>query len=60
MSDFSREIDTRSPTRDEVEEIMRQARRMRADVTRNAMASIWAMLQRAMTRKSVTRAPRHV
>ena len=61
MSDFTREIDTRTPSRDEVEKIMRQARRMRADVTRNAMVSIWAMLQRAITRKSkkVTGAPRH-
>ena len=64
MSDFTREIDVRTPSRDEVERIMRQAQRMRADVTRNAMVSIWAMLQRAITRKNVTknvtRAPRHV
>lgn len=59
MSDFTRAIGTRAPTHEEVERILAEARRMRAEVIRNAIASTWAMLRRAAPRKQAPAAPRH-
>jgi hypothetical protein len=59
MSDFTREIDARYATREEVEQILARARQMRAETMRNAMLGTWAMLQRAMTRKQTGAEPRH-
>ena len=59
MSDFTRAIGTRAPTHGEVERILAEARRMRAEVIRNAIASTWATLRRAAPRKEAAAAPRH-
>lgn len=59
MTDFTREIEWRFPTHDEVERILARARQMRAEAMRNGMLSTWAMLQRVIARKGTARAPRH-
>ena len=60
MSDFTRHIDARYPTHDEVERILQRARQMRAKAMQNAMISTWTMLQRAVTpKKKKTRTLRH-
>lgn len=59
MTDFTKEIEWRYPTHDEVERILAQARQMRAETMRSGMLGTWAMLQRVITRKDTTRAQRH-
>jgi hypothetical protein len=51
MTDFMREIDDHYPKHHEIEEILAQARVMRARAMRDGAASIWSMLQRAVSRK---------
>lgn len=59
MSDFTKEINARYASREEVEQILARARQMRAETMRNAMLGTWAMLQRAITRKRPGAKPRH-
>lgn len=59
MSEFTKEIEARYPSPEEVEKTLARAREMRAEVMRNAMLSTWAMLQRAITRKDAPAKPRH-
>ena len=51
MTDFTRGIDERFPTYEEVDAIMREARSMRARAMLVGAASIWSMLQRVVTQK---------
>ena len=51
MTDFVREIEDRYPTYEEVDAIVKEARQMRARAMRDGAASLWSMLQRAVTRK---------
>ncbi len=45
MNDFTREIDARYPTPQEVEAIIKEARHLRARAMRDAAISFWSMLQ---------------
>jgi hypothetical protein len=51
MSDFTREIDARYPTHQEVEAILKQARHLRAQAMRDGAISIWSMLRRVVAVK---------
>ncbi len=51
MTDFTREIDARYPTHQEVEAILKEARIMRARAMRNGAISFWSMLQRVVAVK---------
>ena len=51
MTDFTREIDTRYPTYEEVDAILRQARQLRARAMRDGAIGLWSMLQRVVAVK---------
>jgi len=51
MTDFTREIDTRYPSHDEVEAILKEARYLRARAMRNGAISLWSMLRRVVAAK---------
>ncbi len=51
MTDFTREIDTRYPTYEEVDAILKEARRLRARAMRDGAISLWSMLQRVVAVK---------
>ena len=51
MTDFTRDIDARYPTHQEVEAILKEARIMRAQAMRNGAISFWSMLQRVVAAK---------
>ncbi len=59
MSEMMQEIERRYPTQDEVEQALARAKRMRAAAVRNVMFSTWALLQRAVARKSAKQEMRH-
>jgi len=46
-----KEIDTRYPTYEEVDALVREARQMRARAIRDGAASFWSMLQRVTALK---------
>ncbi|MFQ5567260.1 MAG: RSP_7527 family protein [Paracoccaceae bacterium] len=49
MTDFTREIEARYPTFEEVDAIVKQAQHLRAKAMRDGATSFWAMLQRVVT-----------
>jgi len=51
MTEFTREIATRYPTHEEVDAIVREARRLRAQAMRDGAISLWSMLQRVVAVK---------
>ena len=51
MTGFMREIDDHYPKHEEIEAILMEARKMRSRALHDGVASIWSMLQRAVTRK---------
>ncbi len=51
MTDFTREIDARYPTYEEVDAIVKEARHMRARAMRDGAISFWSMLQRVVAVK---------
>lgn len=55
MTDFTREIDDRYPTPEEVEQMMARARRLRAKAWKDAFASIARKLQEAVSPKRPAR-----
>ena len=48
MTDFSKELVARYPSYDDVEAIVKEARRARARAMRDGAISIWSMLQRVV------------
>ena len=59
MNDFTRKIDGRFPTRENVDAILMEARNMRAQVMRDGAISFWSLLQRVVTQKPVPAKARH-
>jgi hypothetical protein len=59
MTDFTKEIEHKFPTADEIEKIMREAQTMRANMMRSAFAGLWLMLQRSVERKPAAPKARH-
>ena len=51
MTDFTREIDARYPSHEEVEAILKEARHLRARAMRDGAISFWSMLQRVVAGK---------
>ena len=51
MTDFTREIDARYPSHEEVEAILKEARVLRARAMRDGAISLWSMLQRVVAVK---------
>ncbi len=53
MNNFTREIDARYPSHQEVEAILKEARHLRAQAMRDGAISFWSMLQRVVAVKPV-------
>lgn len=53
MTDFVGDLETRYATHEEVEQLLKEARSMRAKAMRDSAVSIWEMLQHAVSRKPV-------
>ncbi len=51
MANFTREIDARYPSYDEIDAIIREARHMRARAMRDGAIGIWSMLLRVVAVK---------
>ena len=51
MNDFTREIDARYPTHEDVEAILKEARHLRAQAMRDGASSFWSMVQRVVAVK---------
>jgi hypothetical protein len=51
MTDFTREIDARYPTYEEVDAIIKEARHLRGRAMRDGAVSLWSMLQRVVAVK---------
>ena len=51
MNDFTREIDARYPTHEDVEAILKEARHLRARAMRDGAVSFWSVVQRVVAVK---------
>ncbi|MHA1527740.1 MAG: RSP_7527 family protein [Alphaproteobacteria bacterium] len=59
MTDFTREIDARYPTYEDVDAIIKEARHLRARAMRDGAISLWSMLQRVVAVKPTPAETRH-
>ena len=60
MTDFVREIENHYPTYEELDAILMEARRLRAQSIRDGATSFWSVLQRAVARKPAPAKSVHV
>jgi hypothetical protein len=51
MNDFTKEIDARYPTFEDVDAIVKEARHLRARAMRDGAISFWSMVQRVVAVK---------
>jgi hypothetical protein len=51
MTDFVRELETRYPSHEEIDQLVREARNLRAKAMRQGAVGILEMMQRAFSRK---------
>ena len=59
MNKMMSKIEQHYPTHAEVELALARAKKMRALAVRSAMSNLWAMLQRAVSRKPAKQSLRH-